>query len=387
MAQWILLSPDAQFLAVHLKNEPGDLLVWDTAAKELILRTTVLRVMQISPDSRMIAVSTPQGVNLTSLTKGGSTRFLRTGHPVAETAFSPDSRRIALLPDSGDKVEIWDAASGELQESFAVNAGACQLAWHPDGAHLMIGGILGHYEMRTLTTGWNRVPAEAGLAFRGHVARIFTITLTPDGATAISQSWDQSSIAWDLVSGRPLLREYRMSILGINPEGNRVIVRKQHPATITESVAALLPRTGYRTMAWAGEARSPEAVFTSPDGRLGVVSYNSAIPDNEGDCILWDFRTGAEAARVKGVWAQFSADSRTMFTFERYAANRVRSYDVSRETLAAPPADWGGGKVIYQGLPGEAVNTGTMGPDGRTLVVAATDAVIFLDTLTGQTTR
>ncbi|RYD36766.1 MAG: hypothetical protein EOP86_05100, partial [Verrucomicrobiaceae bacterium] len=382
------LSPDGQFLAVHLENGSDEALVWDVATKEVILRSPLLGAMQMSPDSRMIAVSTPQGVNLTSLKKeGGGTHFLRTAHPVLVAVFSPDSKRIALLPDSCDTVEIWDAASGEIQRSFAVKAGACQLAWHPDGVRLMIGGIRGHLEMRTLPAGGKHGPSDAGMDFRGHVATIFSITFTPDGTMVISHSFDQSSIVWDLVSCRPLLREHRMSVLGINPEGDKLQVRKEHPIQISESVAPLLTRTGYRTEVCVGEVRQAHAVFTSPDGRLGVVSYESAIPDHEGDCILWVFRTGAEAARIKGVWAQFSADSRTLFTFERYPANRVRSYDVGPEALADPPPDWSQGKVIYQGLPEEAVNTGTMSADGRTLVIAATDAVIFLDTVTGKTIR
>ncbi|MDB6136135.1 MAG: hypothetical protein JWM59_4378 [Verrucomicrobiales bacterium] len=334
------VSPDGQFLAVHLENGPGEALVWDVATKEVILRSTLLGAMQISPDSRTIAVSTPQGVNLTSLKKeGGVTRSLRMGGPVLVAVFSPDSRRIALLPDSRDRVEIWDTASGEIQGSFPVKAGAFQLAWHPDGARLMIGGIRGHLEMRTLPAGRKHSPSDAGVDFRGHVATIFSITFTPDGTTAISHSFDQSSIVWDLVSCRPLLREYRMGVLGINPGGDKLHVRKEHPIQISESVAPLLPRAGYRPVVWAGEARQAHAVFTSPDGRLGVVSYESAVPDHEDDCILWVFRTGAEAGRVKGVWAQFSADSRTLFTFERYPANCVQSYDVGPKTLADPPRD------------------------------------------------
>ena len=227
--------------------------------------------------------------------------------------------------------------------------------------------------------------ASESFPLEGHLTLLHRIMFAPDGSTVITHSTDNLNIVWDVVSGRPLLREQRMILRGINSTSERVIGRRERP--MTESVAALIQRTGYRTMAWAGEACESMGVWVSPDGRLGVVNCESTVAQTEGDCLLWDFSRGVEIARLKGVWAQFSADSRTLFTFERYSANRVSRYDVSVETLANPPATWSEGRVVYRGGPGEKVNTGVMAPDGRTLVIAATDAVIFLDTLGQQPTR
>lgn len=58
----------------------------------------------------------------------------------------------------------------------------------------------------------------------------------------------------------------------------------------------------------------------------------------------------------------------------------MRSYDVSEEALLNPPADGHAGTLVYEGQRGQAVNTGVLAADGRTLVIAATDAVVFLDT-------
>ena len=144
---------------------------------------------------------------------------------------------------------------------------------------------------------------------------------------------------------------------------------------------SLIPRTGYRAVAWAGQACESAGVWISPDGRLSAVNRGPAIAGTEGDCLLWDFSRGSEIAWLKGFWAQFSADSRTLFTFARYDDNRVQSYDVSEEALANPPASWHEGTLVYRGRAREKVNTGALAADGRTLVIAATDSVIFLDTL------
>ena len=118
----------------------------------------------------------------------------------------------------------------------------------------------------------------------------------------------------------------------------------------------------------------------SADGRLAAVSYGPAAAGAEGDCLLWDFSRGREIARVKGIWAQFSADSQTLFTFEAYDGNRVMRYDVGPKALADPSESWQKGTEVYRGQAGEKINTGTLAADGLTLAVAATDSVIFLDT-------
>ena len=382
-----IISPDNQFLAVRFSNAGGEVRVWKIDTQELLLQNTDSERIEISPDSRTLAVLTTDGVAVQSLMPGSRARLLQPGRPLRKVGFSPDSKQLAVLPARPrDTVEIWDADTGEVRCSFSMSFNPHRVAWHPDGLRLVVGGDRGRLEMRTLTTertGTNC--ASAPFPFSGHLGYIDHLMLSADGLTAITYAWDASSMVWDSVSRRALLREQRLILWGINATGDRVIVRRERPPA--ESVTALLQRTGYRTVAWAGEARRSLGVWISPDGRLGVVNGESTVARVEGDCLLWDFSRGVEIARVKGVWATFSADSRTLFTFERYAENRVRRYDVSAETLAKNPASWSEGRVVYQGRRGEKVNTGSMSPDGRTLAIAATDSVIFLDTLGGNPPR
>ena len=139
-----------------------------------------------------------------------------------------------------------------------------------------------------------------------------------------------------------------------------------------------MQRTGYRTVASAGAARASLGTWLSPDGRLAAVNYGQSSETSSSECLLWDFARGAEIARLKGIWAQFSADSRTLFVFEGPEENRVRAYDVSVERLAGNPIAAEAGKILYAGEAGAKVNTGTIARN--TLLIAATNAVIFLDT-------
>jgi WD40 repeat protein len=350
----------------------------------MVIRTTCEKFstserLHISPDSRTLALLTPQGIAVQPITAGSTRRWLQDGRAAHRAAFSPDSKQMAVLPaDAGDTVEIWDVDTGEAHGSLRINFAPLEIAWHPDGKRVLVGGDRGKLEMRTLTSGAGTGVAVEPFPLHGHLGTIVRIMCPPDSAIAITSAWDNSSIVWDLVTGQPLIREERMHLYGHNSTGDRVLAKRYNPSRY--SVTTLIPRTGYRTVAWAGEARASHGAWISPDGRLGVVNCESLVAQTEGDCLLWDFARGVEIARVKGVCAQFSADSRTLFTFERYTENRVRRYDVSAETLAHPPGSWGQGMVVYQGRPGEVVNTGVMSPDGRTLIIAATTAVVFLDT-------
>lgn len=84
---------------------------------------------------------------------------------------------------------------------------------------------------------------------------------------------------------------------------------------MSESVATLIPQVGYRTMAWSGKPLEAAGAWISPDGRLLAAGHNSEVSGVEGDCLVWDIARRREVARLKGVWAQFSADSRRLFTF------------------------------------------------------------------------
>ena len=370
-----VLSPDGRFLAVRFKN--SEVIVWRVETQERYFRSTANELVSISPDGRTLLSLMSGGVSLASL-ETNHHRFLEPRRAAKWAAFSPDSKEIAVLPvEPREVVEIWDAKSGEVRCSFTMDFNPHRAAWHPDGTRLVVGGDRGKLEMRTLKkerTGTDG--AAAPFPLTGHTGFIDCILFPPDGATVVTNSWDSSSIAWDLVSGRPLLREERLIIRGLNSTGDRLFGSRDNPPA--ESAATLVQRTGYRTVASAGAARASLGTWLSPDGRLAAVNYGQSSETSSSECLLWDFARGAEIARFKGLWAQFSADSRTLFVFDLLDENLVRAFDVSEERLAADSMLADDGKILYEGGEKPEVNTGTLA--GKTLVVAATNAVVFLDT-------
>ncbi|MFN0068069.1 MAG: WD40 repeat domain-containing serine/threonine protein kinase [Limisphaerales bacterium] len=374
-----LLTPDGQFLAARFGNAGGAVWVWRLDPQELVLRAHGGGPLELSPDSRSLLLLTSRGVVVQPFADATPWRLLQPGRLAISAAFSPDARHLAVWPeDAQHTVEVWDADSGEMKWSLPVDFRPERIAWHPDGLRLALGGDRGRLELRTLTGQRDVRRTGRPLPLVGHQGAVQRIGFSPDGSLLTSCAWDQSSILWDLISGRPLLREPRLLLSGFGAPGDRILALRDWP--YSESVAPLVSRTGYRTVAWAGHDGEAHGVWLSPDGRLAAVAYGPLLSGIEGDCLLWDFRHGREIARLKGIWAAFSADSRTLHTFEAYQESRVHSYDVSEETLANPPASWHEGTLVYRGRAGQKVNTGALAADGRTLVIAATEAVIFLDT-------
>ena len=358
----------------------GAVWAWRVDSQEVVFRGQGVSGFDLAPDSQSLLLLTPRGVVVQPLPPATPWRVLQPGRPAKAAVWSPDLKRIAVLPhDRSASVELWNPQTGEAERSFDVTFSPEQVAWHPDGTRLVLGGDRGRLELWPVAGQQTpRHVLDRALRLVGHQGAIQRLDFARDGSMLMSFAWDQSSILWDPLSGHSLLREPRLLLSRFAASGDRLLALQEWPTS--EAVAAVVPRVGYRTMAGSGKPLETWGVVASPDGRLLAVGHHSELSGVEGDCLLWDIPRRREVARLKGICAQFSPDSRTLFTFARYADNQVRSYDVTAETLAELPPDWYAGKPVYQGAAGQAVNTGTFAPDGRTLVIAATDAVIFLDT-------
>ena len=374
-----IFGGDDQILAVRFSNAAGEVRVWNIATGELIVKTTGSQSIFLSPDNRTLGMTRAGGVALQPLTPNSRHRYLQQGRHARWAVFSPDSKKIAVLPSSGDLLEIWDASSGETVHSSPLSFNPYQAAWHPAGNMVLLGGMRGQVEALEFSQTKGGEPRTT--VINGHANKIYQLLFSPDKSMAITYALDRLSILRDTVSWRPLLRENRVTVHGINSAGNRVITSKEGHGPQREGPAILMPRTGFRTMASMGEVRPALGLCTSRDGRLGIVTYAAINKEIQGVCLLWDMNSGVEIARLRGLGAVFSSDSQSLFVFQYPPENRVLRYDVSSKTLAKRPIEWSEGMAVYNGRNREKVNTGVFSGDGRTLIIAASAAVVFFDTL------
>jgi WD40 repeat protein len=205
--------------------------------------------LEFSPDGEVLAVYSPVGVRLWSLSSKEQRRLLPgSGRGLFE--FSPDGRSLALfVPLEG--LHLWDWHTGDLLRSFNDrDIGRNGLAFSP-GGHLLaspgggyeagsyvpllrlwetasgldagllkgVGGSDGTWSVafsldgRLVATGqqdstirlWDVVHGKELAKLEGHEGPVRTVAFSPDGKTLASGSEDTTILLWDISGYRPNL--------------------------------------------------------------------------------------------------------------------------------------------------------------------------------------
>jgi WD40 repeat protein/tetratricopeptide (TPR) repeat protein len=113
-------------------------------------------------------------------------------------AFTPDGQ--TLLTTDGNKVRVWDAATGgNLGRDFEAGENLITaMALSPDGKLLLIGDVKGGFQHWDLASGkpkYDRVPAHRGA--------ISAVAFSPDGALCATGSWSKQARVWEVATGKP----------------------------------------------------------------------------------------------------------------------------------------------------------------------------------------
>ena len=157
-----------------------------------------LHEIALSPDGRLLAVASTQGVYLYNAETLEKVRLIETNARAVSVAFSPDGALLASA--SGDRtVQLWQVADGTLLRTLKGHtASVLSVAFAPDGALLASAS-----DDRTVRL-WRVADGTPLRTLEGRTDGVQSVAFAPDGALLASGAGDHTVRLWQVADGRLL---------------------------------------------------------------------------------------------------------------------------------------------------------------------------------------
>ncbi|KAH1664255.1 hypothetical protein KXX46_005601 [Aspergillus fumigatus] len=213
---------------------------------------------------------------------------------VNSVAFSPDGRLLAAGLFDDSTVRLWDLATGDLQQTLQCHSGSVlSVAFSPDGRLLVSGS-----DDCTVCL-WDPTTGDLQQTLRGHSGSVNSVALSPDGQLLASGSSDRTVRLWDSATGalQETLRtemsatELKFSLDGSTLSTNLGLLRIQrqfgNPILDTSNMnpeisiqGDWIALNGKQVLWLPPEARpscsvikSKTVAFGHPSGRISVIGF------------------------------------------------------------------------------------------------------------------
>ena len=228
---------------------------------------------------------------------------------------------------------------------------------------------------------WDRLVQSPLLTLKGHTARVFDVSFSPDGTQLASASEDNTLKLWNAITGQ-LTRTLKghtdwVTSVSFSPDGKRLASTSRDQTVKLWNVA-----TGQQTRTLKGHAKAVNSVCFSPDGtQLASAGYDRTVK-------LWDATTGQLKFTLKGHSAPFWRGPSVPVISVSFSPDGTRLASVSSdETVTLWDVSTGQQALTLKGHTG-VVNSVIFSPDGTQLASASYDRTLRLwDAATGQELR
>lgn len=192
----IAFSPDSRFLARSAGNSVQLWYAGRTYKTALTGHEDSVTSIAFSSDSRTLASSSEDNTVRLWDVVTDTHKATFTGHTdtVVSVAFSPDGSLLASGSDD-NTIILWDVDTGEPRTTIiAHTTGINDVVFSPDGKTLASCG----YRDDTTVKLWDVDTGALKTTFLGHTYGITEIAFSPDGQTLASGGWDGIVLLWDL---------------------------------------------------------------------------------------------------------------------------------------------------------------------------------------------
>lgn len=263
-------SPDGRWLAAALRD--GRVVLWDPEARtarwehRLETRAPEGDAFTFHPVHPWLAVrSDTNRLLLLRLSDGQAVQTITLPWRPQLHRFSPDGRQLALALE--DRCAIWDIAQAALVREVTNRSEVSELAWHPAGRQLAIGGSNGEILWWHLETGRQE-------PWQGEPQLVATLDFDPSGKRLITGHWNYISQLWDVATGTRLLTHRDSMAMRFDPGGSRVALM------LPDNRHGLWRVTGTPhlcTLSLPGEMPRLFDLAWSPDGRWIAVVHTNGL--------------------------------------------------------------------------------------------------------------
>jgi WD40 repeat protein len=226
-----------------------------------------------TPNGTELAVGLPSGgVSFHDAKSGRETNRLATPTVPAAVAISNDGRKVAVVAKKSATVEIYDRASGRLEQSLVHPSHLYHLSWRPESDSQLLASC--NDDNLYL---WDAATGAKLRLFHGHEGIPPLTAFHPSGKVLASTARDFSVRLWDVESGSCLLNAhvYGEPCLRFSSDGHRLALGSEGARLSTAALALDVPCREFYRCELSDWYSRVSGMSISRDGRLLAISLRS----------------------------------------------------------------------------------------------------------------